>query len=51
MDENSNADATAMFNLLESFAKHLGCAFICIHHATKGWGFESLRVQSLEPRQ
>jgi len=35
-DENSNADATEMYNLLDRFAARLNCAFVCIHHSTKG---------------
>jgi len=35
-DENSNADATRMYNLLDKYAHMLGCAFVCIHHTAKG---------------
>lgn len=35
-DENSNSDATALYNLLDSIAEATGSAIICIHHASKG---------------
>ena len=35
-DENSNADISAMYNLLDAIAEHLGCAFVLIHHSSKG---------------
>jgi len=35
-DENDNGAMTEMYNLLDRFAARLGCAFVCIHHSTKG---------------
>ncbi len=35
-DENSNADVTALYNLLDSVAYKIGCAFVCVHHTSKG---------------
>ncbi|MFM9962883.1 MAG: AAA family ATPase, partial [Planctomycetaceae bacterium] len=35
-DDNSNPDMTRLFNLLDSVAITLGCAFVCIHHSSKG---------------
>ncbi|WP_157605106.1 AAA family ATPase [Schlesneria paludicola] len=35
-DENSNGDVSRLYNLLDSVASKLGCAFVCIHHSSKG---------------
>ena len=35
-DENSNSDVTVLYNLLDSVAAKIGCAFVCIHHTSKG---------------
>ena len=35
-DENSNSDASALYNLIDSTAGRLGAAFILIHHSSKG---------------
>ena len=35
-DENSNSDVSALYNLLDSVAAAIGCAFVCIHHTSKG---------------
>ncbi len=35
-DENSNGDVTALYNLLDSVAHKIGCAFVCVHHSSKG---------------
>ena len=35
-DENSNSDVSALYNLLDSVAAKIGCAFVCIHHSSKG---------------
>jgi hypothetical protein len=34
--ENDNAAATAIFNRLDRWAQDLGCAFLAVHHASKG---------------
>jgi len=36
MDENSNSDMAALYALLDSYASRLRCAFVCVHHSTKG---------------
>jgi RecA-family ATPase len=35
-DENSNADVSGMYNIIDAIADRLGCAFVLIHHASKG---------------
>lgn len=35
-DENDNGAMANIYNLLDSFADHLGCSFVLIHHASKG---------------
>ncbi|MDB5390748.1 MAG: hypothetical protein JWM11_6394, partial [Planctomycetaceae bacterium] len=35
-DENSNGDVTQLYNLIDSVAHKQGCAFICVHHSSKG---------------
>lgn len=35
-DENSNADTTRNYNLLDAYANEFNCSFILIHHASKG---------------
>lgn len=35
-DENSNSDVAALYNLLDSVAGKINCAFVCIHHSSKG---------------
>ncbi len=35
-DENSNGDVTALYNLLDSISHKIGCAFVCVHHSSKG---------------
>lgn len=39
-DENSNADISSMYNIVDSIADRLGCCFVLIHHSSKGsqWG-------------
>ena len=36
VDENSNADITALYNLIDSVLAYLGAAVIIVHHASKG---------------
>lgn len=36
IDENSNADITSLYNTIDSVALRLGCAFVLVHHASKG---------------
>lgn len=36
MDENSNADVSKMFRAIRDAAKTLKCAFIIVHHTSKG---------------
>lgn len=36
VDENSNADLTQLYNLLDRIAAYLRCAIIVVHHASKG---------------
>lgn len=35
-DENSNGDVTALYNVLDRTAGKIGCAFLLVHHASKG---------------
>ena len=35
-DENDNSAITNIYNMLDRFAQELGCAFILIHHTSKG---------------
>ncbi len=35
-DENSNADVSALYNLLDSVAAKIGSAFVSVHHTSKG---------------
>jgi len=35
-DENANGALREVYNQLDLYALHLGCAFVCIHHSTKG---------------
>src|SRR5690606_39726476 len=35
-DENSNAWVASEYNLLDQFADMLGCAFLVVHHSSKG---------------
>lgn len=35
-DENDNAMIASMYNLLDGFADRLGCAFVLVHHTSKG---------------
>jgi len=35
-DENSNADVAALYNTIDTYADRLRCAFMLIHHSTKG---------------
>jgi len=35
-DENSNADISAMYNIVDALADRLGCCFVLIHHSSKG---------------
>lgn len=35
-DENDNGTMAAVYNLIDSYSAHLGCATVCIHHASKG---------------
>lgn len=36
INENSNSDLTRVYNLLDTTAQVHGCAFVIVHHATKG---------------
>lgn len=36
MDENSNADITSLYNLLDNLARRQQCACCSVHHASKG---------------
>jgi len=36
MDENNNADVTAVYNRLDQWAEVTGAAIVCVHHASKG---------------
>ena len=35
-DENSNSDVAALYNTLDALASRIDCAFVCIHHSSKG---------------
>lgn len=35
-DENDNGTMAQIYNLLDSYASHLGAAIACVHHASKG---------------
>ena len=35
-DENSNADISSMYNIIDAIADRLGCCFVLIHHSSKG---------------
>lgn len=35
-DENDNGTMARIYNQLDSYARAIGCAFVCIHHTTKG---------------
>lgn len=35
-DENSNAGMADVYNTIDKYAQQLGCAFILVHHASKG---------------
>jgi hypothetical protein len=35
-DENSNADVAQLYNTIDTYADRLRCAFMLIHHSTKG---------------
>lgn len=35
-DENLNTDMAFLYNVLDACAKKIGCAFVCVHHSTKG---------------
>ncbi|MBY0111461.1 MAG: helicase RepA family protein [Phycisphaerales bacterium] len=36
IDENANADMASLYNHIDRYAAHLGCAFVLIHHSSKG---------------
>lgn len=36
VDENDNGAVAQLYNLLDRWAERLGCAFVCVHHASKG---------------
>lgn len=36
MDENANADMATLYNHIDRYAADLGCAFVLIHHSSKG---------------
>lgn len=36
VSENDNAEMAQVYNALDRYAAFLGCAFICVHHASKG---------------
>jgi hypothetical protein len=36
MDENSNSDMTALFNLLDEYAHETGATILAVHHTSKG---------------
>jgi hypothetical protein len=36
VDENSNGQIAGLYNLLDNIAARLQCAFLCVHHASKG---------------
>ena len=35
-DENDNGTMARVYNRLDAYARHLGCSFVLVHHATKG---------------
>jgi hypothetical protein len=35
-DENSNADMAQVYNSIDRYSEHLGCAFFLVHHGSKG---------------
>jgi len=35
-DENDNGAVAGLYNLIDRYAAHLGCAFVLIHHSSKG---------------
>ena len=35
-DENDNGSIAGIYNMIDTFAKRLGCSFILIHHTSKG---------------
>lgn len=35
-DENANADMASLYNHIDRYAADLGCAFVLIHHSSKG---------------
>lgn len=36
VDENSNGQITDIYNLLDSYARTMGCAIVLVHHTSKG---------------
>jgi len=36
ISENDNGAMAAIYNLLDSWSRRLGCAMVCIHHTSKG---------------
>ena len=46
IDENANADVTALYNILDELCHELGCAFVVVHHLSKGMQ-EGKRVTDL----
>jgi len=36
VDENDNGAVAQLYNLLDRWAERLSCAFVCVHHASKG---------------
>ncbi len=36
MDENGNSPTTQIYNQIDSLSRELGCAFILVHHSSKG---------------
>lgn len=36
MDENANADMASLYNHIDRYAADLGCAFVLVHHSSKG---------------
>jgi hypothetical protein len=36
VSENDNAAMAGVYNAIDSYADHLGCSFVCIHHSSKG---------------
>ena len=35
-DENDNGSIASIYNLIDTFAKQVGCSFVLIHHTSKG---------------